>query len=549
MTVESADSRRDIGPLGGVPSEAEAVELCREAVAYFGGIREIGEAGAFLKKHLKPGRIFIYGAGTHSQAILATLTARTDVTILGFIDQRAATRPVFEGFPVITVDELAGRDYDYILISYNRMEKTLVDRLLAAGVEADRIMTIYSNPDFIAASTEDRFARIAARLGDLRFDHVIVHSGVHEILSNAILARVFPPDRTLMIHIGNPGRYPTDGYFWTVDACECMALLHRILAHIRPKLVFAATAREFDLCSLVVKNAVPEAFFIHEIYDFFEIIPEDWLKIGIGAGDRLIALMRAADAHSSQVADVVISKRSGSAWMSAQSAFAADYRFVFPGIGAERDPARQCVHDPDQRPPSSPVRILYAGALVPSDFDVYRRSDYNFMPLLRDLADHWNYDIDVYNSSHAEESNDHNYTLYLEKYNSGSLRYHRRIPFEYLLKMMPRYHYGWLCLPPRERRLVDQRVVICNRFSAYIFGCLPIIVDREWTFIAELVDEFDAGLVIDDTSPENIAATIERSDNAKKRQGASRLAQHMQRHNCAVLDQLRTWVLDAEYRS
>lgn len=540
-----ADLWSPIRPLLDRPVKEQAATLANEVVLYFGGPRDLRLARAFLGTALRPGVIYVYGAGSHSQAILAALTQRSDVTVAGFIDQRAAELKSLGGHEVITLEQLVGRSYDYILVSYDRIEAKLVDRLVAAGVPPERIQTIYSDLRFIDLATEQHFARLVPLLAVTQFDHVIVRSGVHEIVSDEMLARIFPPERTLMIHIGMPTKRPTAGYFWFVDASESMTMLTRILQRVQPKVVYAATAREYDLCTFVVKAAVPQARFIHEIYDFFTIIPPDWIKLGIDASDRLVELMELAAFYSTRVADLVVSKRSGAPWYPVQAEFPSGYDFIYPGIGAEMDPRLQCVHSPDRMPPPGPLRILYAGALMPSNFEIYRRSDYNFMPMLRRMADEWGVLIDCYNSSHEWPLQDHQYRLYFDHYDSGGLRYHRRVGFEHLLSIMPQYHYGWLCLAPRERELVDQQVVICNRFSAYIYGCLPIIVDSEWTFIADLVREFDAGIVIENATAERVMAAVAASDNRRHREGARRLAMHMQSHNCAVLDRLRALVQES----
>lgn len=539
MDIPSLDSTESLQSFVNTPVELVASELAQEVVSYFGGPKDLQSACEFIKEKLKPGAIFVYGAGTHSRAILGALASRTDITVTGFIDQRAIELGEFEGRPIIVLEDLAAQTFDYVLISYNRIEKKMVDRLQAAGVPIEKIVPIYSNPEFMEIATVKRLERYAARLDNGKFDFIIVRTGVHEVLSDHFLMKIFPPERTLMVHIGPADNRPTEEFFWSVDVQESMSLLAAILRRVQPKIVYAATAREYDLCSFVVKDAVPNAYFIHEVYDFFSIIPEDWLKWGVGATDRLIELMRLSTIYSARVADMVVSKRGGRAWKAARDDFRADYEYIFPGVGAEADPARCCLHSPTDIPPSEPLRLLYAGALVPSNFDVFRRSDYNFMPLLRELADDWGVSIDVYNSSHWYTKYDDLFRLYLDSYNSGNLRYFHRIPYDYLLGMTRNYHYGWLCLPKRERRLVDQSVVICNRFTAYIFGCLPVIVDREWTFIADLVEEFDAGIVVDDVSASSVMAAIRGADNARKRQGAHRLAEHMQTHNCAVLERLR----------
>jgi hypothetical protein len=289
----------------------------------------------------------------------------------------------------------------------------------------------------------------------------------------------------------------------------------------------------------MVRRTLPQARLIHEIYDFFPIIPDDWIALGIDASPRLIELMRLSNYYSSQNSQLIISKRSGADWDTILTTFRAPYLFVFPGLGYSADSSVIEVNAPDAAPPEGKTRILYAGVMVPSNFEIYKRSDYNFLPLLEALAEEPGYSIDIYNSGHSNALQNPIYADYLERYSTAPMRYHLRIPYEALLSLMPDYHYGWLCLPPREQDLADQLVVICNRFSAYIYGGLPIIVDAEWHYIASLVETFDAGIVIKDATAEKVVEAIRGACNSKKREGARRLSAFMQRHNMDVIDIVR----------
>ncbi len=503
--------------------------LADEVEAYFGGPRDLGSARKFLKERLPPGRIYVYGAGSHSEAIVHVLTGRRDLEILGFVDQAAARLGTFHGFEVLTPEALAGRDFDYVLISYNRMEMKLIDRLLDLGIPRDRIRPIYSDPDFIRQATDAEFAKIERQLKGHRFDHVIVRSAIHEVIPDAALATVFPPDRTLVLHAGPAKPSPLSAHFWTIDVRECAALIASILRALRPSIVFLSTAQEYDLLYFAVRRAAPDSRLIHEIYDFFPFIPDDWIKLGINASDRLIQLMRLSNYHSTRGSELVVSKRAGAAWDVVRASFETPYQYVFPGIGSPEELAQLDCGDhvaADDR-----VRILYAGALVPSHFHVYKRSDYNFLPMLEEMVARGRVAVDIYNSGHGYAVQDGSFQDYLDRYAAPPMTYHRRIPFENLVRLMTRHDYGWLCLAPRERRLADQQVVICNRFSAYIYGGLPVIVDSEWDFIADLVETFDAGLVIRDADPDRVLAAIASCDYAAKRAGVMRLRAHLWAHN------------------
>lgn len=533
-----------IRPVIGDYPDDQIAALADEVTQYFGGPRDIQLVRDFLTRGLPPGRIYVYGAGTHSEAIYNTLSSARDVVVLGFLDQNAERLGRFHGHEVITPEMVLERDFDYILISYEHMETKLADRLQRLGVPPSKIAAIYSNPDYIRFATDAYFNDIQRRLSAAPFEYVIVRSRVHEVIADEALARIFPPEKTLVIHIGPKHRANLDErWFWSINVQQCMALVAKLLTAINPKTIFLSTEQEYDLAYFVIRHALPNTRLIHEIYDFFPIIPDDWIARGIDASPRVIELMRLSNYYSSRLSQLIVSKRAGADWEQVAAGFKTPYLYVFPGVGFTADDAVIEVNPVDLLPPPDCTRLLYAGALVPSDFDVYKRSDYNFLPLLEEIVKTPGFSVDIYNSSHANTSQNPIFADYLEKYSRGSIHYHLRVPYNSLLSLMSNYHYGWLCLPPREKDLPDQLAVICNRFSAYIYGGLPIIVDAEWRCIADLVKEFDAGVVVADAAPEKVLAAISGADNQRKRDGARKLSAYMQRHNQAVIADIRRQAL------
>lgn len=527
--------------------DASGARIAREVVRHFGGPRDVELARAFLAANLPAGRLYVYGAGSHSEALHSTLMGMEGVDLLGYLDRDAARLGDFHGKEIIPPEEIIGRDYDRVLISYEHMESKLVDRLIALGVPEDKIFPIYSNMDYIGMATAAYLKAIQRRLKNMRFKYVIVRSRVHEIIADDVLTHILPPDETLVIHIGPRHKaHVDDRHFWTIDVRQCVNLAAALLQSINPRAIFLSTEQEFDLAYFVIRDALPDTPLIHEIYDFFPIIPDDWIARGIDASPRVIELMRLSNLHSVQRSQMVVSKRSGPDWDSALKTFKAPYHYVFPGLDFAADGRDVDVNPPHLAPPAGSVRLLYAGVMVPSNFGIYKRSDYNFLPLMEEMAETPGVKIDIYNSSHGDRGQDHIYKDYIEKYASSNIRYNLRIPYKSLLSIMPNYHYGWLCLPTRERDLCDQLIVICNRFTAYILGGLPIIVDAEWRHIADLVESFDAGLVIDDVTPENVLAQIAGADNQAKRRGARRLLAHMRDHNRSVFAAVREFITGAE---
>lgn len=105
------------------------------------------------------------------------------------------------------------------------------------------------------------------------------------------------------------------------------------------------------------------------------------------------------------------------------------------------------------------------------------------------------------------------------------------------MEVMGRHHYGWLCDPITDI-VTDHYVGIGNRWTGYVSGGLPVLIDAKWRFMAEYVSRFDAGLVIEEVDSPTIDAKIKAADHARVAAGTRRLARHMVDHNAETLDRV-----------
>jgi hypothetical protein len=130
----------------------EDAALLRALLLRFGGPRDLDMARRFIDTRLPAGRLFIYGAGVHTNEIFDALNRNSRRHLLGVVDRRAAALKTYRGLPVITPEDLPGQDFDYILVSYNRDEFDITRSLSELGIAADKIMPIYTHPAFVAGA-------------------------------------------------------------------------------------------------------------------------------------------------------------------------------------------------------------------------------------------------------------------------------------------------------------------------------------------------------------------------------------------------------------
>lgn len=144
----------------------------------FGMPRLPGLAQRWLEEEPPEGRFYVYGAGSHTHGLLDCLAASPQGTLLGLVDRRAAALGgVCFGAPVISPEALAERDFDQVLVSFDRDERELVAGLAAAGVSQEKIRVLYADP------------RLRARHGDACAAALLAAAGVDPAADNPAAPR------------------------------------------------------------------------------------------------------------------------------------------------------------------------------------------------------------------------------------------------------------------------------------------------------------------------------------------------------------------------
>jgi hypothetical protein len=146
-------------------------------------------------------------------------------------------------------------------------------------------------------------------------------------------------------------------------------------------------------------------------------------------------------------------------------------------------------------------------------------------------------EIDIYNSGHADAAGDTLYKDYIMRFRDGPVRYHARVPFAQFVDRMPDYEFGWLCEHVHFFQ-PDRYFGICNRWTGYLMGGLPVLMDDAWKLMADFMRDHDAGIVVENTTVEGISACLERSCGADYRAGARVLRDRLAVENRVVLDRL-----------
>ena len=509
--------------------DTAAFALLQDLYARFGAPRSLDLVEHFCRDNLPAGRIYVYGAGTHTRGLLPALLRQSNLTVLGIVDRLAAALPEFAGLPVVSPQALTNLSFDYILLSHNQYEAEMTAQLRALGIAAEKIVPIYLNAAFRKAAL-NRAPELLGTIKNRAIEHVIIDCSRDSIIQNEALMALFPPERTLRLFMGRPDSWHPSSQYESINLHESLDLLCAALARLRPRTVYLRTILYKNYLSLVIKQRFPETCVIHELYDFALTWRDADLISLFGLDDRSIRELRIAELYICRHIDTVISKRGGPLWQCVLSRCTAPYELYFPLISGPAPAATGQVEDGTRR-------LLYGGFFPAPSFLAQFKTGYDFLDLMAGVAARTGVEIDIYNSAHTDRSSDALYRDYSERFASGPLRYHPRLPFTEFAAQMPRYEFGWLCEHVTSEQ-PDRDFSVCNRWTGYISGGLPVLMDDSWKFMAGFMRDYGAGPIIETTTVEGISSRLEAVRGRDYRSGALALRNRLAAENRAVLERL-----------
>lgn len=502
----------------------------------------------FLRQAPLKGGLWVYPGGTHTRDLLPALLARTDIRLRGLVDRDGADACASFGLPVMSPERIAARlgDDDQVLISHLHYEADLIRVLQSAGVPAERILPLYAGADY-RAYCRDRVrpeALLAQALptGNLRqVRHVILRSSTTQVLSDQVLAGVFPPDRTLLIGSALQGTPIRSDIFPTLDLQGQLTVIPEILAAVRPKTLYVQSTFDGFFQYILIRRAGLPLDLIFEFWDSW-LIGLDYLSLSelieyFGMSEEFIRLGHSAESLFLQQAALIVSKRGG-AWPEVLRQPHAPVMEYFVGIEESAPPAGV---EMAAAGPGTPKRVAFASSMVvPGRLDRFPglRINHEHLPLLAALSRSGAARITLFNGSDTGQPGSP-FAGFAADVEAAGIAYHPRCPLEALRRTLAGFDYGWVRAAGNIRTR-DHDVVIPATFSSYASAGIPVVIHDCLIHAAELVRRFDAGIVVSGSpSPDEIAALLRSADARRHREGAGRMLDWMRTHNRATADALR----------
>ena len=498
-----------------------AAGLWPEMEKWFGALRDPVLLEHFVRRHLPPGRILLYGAGTHSAAVLDLLRHRPDILIEAVVDRLGERLGTWNGYPVIRPHETPALAFDYVLVGHTMAEWDMVAALLAFGVPQDRILTVYSNPDYRRLS----HAEIARRLDGFpsagEVDTVLVANTIDMVAGERDLERMLGAGRKATLFHGRAKQCLPDVRFPAYDVMGSLDFLTAALRRMRPRAVYVSHNLHCPYAGYAVRRILPDATMVLEAYDYIGIWKDEPLQDLFGLSSAMIGRYRMLEAAAMDAATFHISKRGGGLWSPVIERLGGRYRHLHPRLSKGMVAPFH---------PGPCLNILYAGWLPSSAILKDFRYGYDFVSLFQEINKIIGARFDIFNNGHQSELEDDIFQDYAREFKGPPITYHRRVGYEELISSFQRYDYGWLC----DRKMEIQPDVLVgmpNRLTGYISGGLPAVIDRRWAWCSELVLEHGAGLIVDPADPAVICEALTNADWRRMRSNVLALRDALHRDN------------------
>ena len=484
-------------------------------------------------------RLLIYPCNQIGKRLANHIRTNTQCKIIGFIDRDVSlsTEEASVYSPETAITLLQDPDVT-VLIAHPVHELMFRQKLVGAGFPSDRISAVYTHSEFASWYKAHSCTPpiLTEEIPD-QIKYLVISTYSLAVLDAAALNQLCPSEETLYVQLGDTVISDADRPH-QVNIPISSKALKKMIDRVQPDAIYLSTFHADHFWYLVVNELASEIPIIHEIYDIITHFPNYDVYERHSSCDELLAASRLAEYVATKHAAAFVTKRSGPVWQKTLNTFEAPYyRFCQSLTDIEQ------ISDNDMRRTGTEhLKLVYAGPIPAPDMSVGLFPCYQFMELLYAMPDVSGIRLDTFNSFHRDQKDDTRFDLCIRKLSRNGSLYHRAIPYLELIKTMRRYDYGWMCLN-REQDMIDYpdtRTVISARVSGYISAGLPIIIDSTWDATVELIEKFNAGIVIDEPTPEKIQRILSKKpDTEMHRLGARKMRQYLLDSNDKTLESIR----------
>ena len=507
----------------GLESQPQIIgEICDTLRQRYNTPRMIDVTLAYIQQNIPAGRILVHGGGLHTRQILPALEKRSDIEVVGIIDQSG--RCLWdEVLPVYTPGQVREIEVDYVLLSHTDREQEMAADLLANGFNEAKIISFYTDNPLYQKLALDKFDRSAFRDISGGADLAVITTGREgaRLLSAERIAGLSSNGSLIELYMGRDYESTPGVWFNKIELHQSLKLLGEALSslNVRTVLVQSTSQRPMPELPVWLKTEFPDITLIYECYDLACFIEDRRLKTHWGFNNASIRRCRLAELYAMRHADLVLHKNSGALW----DAFLHERQARFH---QQCLPGRSGADDFVQKPPGKPYRIVYPGGLYPQGHTMREFCD-ALLDGLCAVTQAAGMEADVYNVVH-EEGDDSLFAHYETRLAQSSVCYHRRVTHEELMQHLKGAHFGWMYVDvPRQDVEYLWRICVPNKVLDFVRAGLVVIISSQYEAAARLLDEAGAGIVVEPDDPIGLVQKVAECDYRALRKNVERLAQSL----------------------
>ena len=535
------------------PPSEEAIGHALDEIYYrYGTVRDTNVLEQFLSSNLPAGTYYLYGAGTQSRQVREILEGQNDIQIEGFIDQHALKLGGIDGLPVYAVDEYLERlvrDIQGIIVCHATREPEMINCLHQCGIDEKLIWPVYTS-NAIRPISEKRIVELLEENADLfskKIDVVAISTLAHQysVVSIEQLVELAGNKKVLHLSFGRPEfsvsdpRSFSDLQIETLNLSLSVRFLETILEKVHPSTIVATLSPHSDgeFLPVFLEKRHPQAMKLYQFYDMAGLFRSDRLKTSHGYSDEYIALARLGDFTACTSKALVISKNGGDLWDRLAATFTADSVSYFPGL----DDSVCDQHSVE----TDVIKVVFAGSMSGwrDEREAPEHTDLNYMDYFQYLEADPAISLDMYNVAHVDETSDAAFSVYLQKFgdHNARVRYFRRVAQQTLIERMAHYDIGWLLCHNDTPDFYQpiSKVAMANKMTAYLQAGLPIVMDKSYRFMSQLIEDSGAGFTASWEDRSSIPDRLKDCNFQEMKKASRALYGDLQKSNHSVVAFIR----------
>ncbi len=495
--------------------------------------RDLDTAVSYLEAVLDNSPFFLYGAGSHTHALLEKMSQSQLITQLkGILDRNPQKDQTIAGFPVLPATHALEDTSGQIVLSHHEFEDSMRDDLVSLGVAPERIVSIYLDDSYgelalanLLPGLREQVAAVPALPDKKRI--VFINARSRRIIDDKIASLIRSTDRYQLIHI-RMERHDIEAknspFLDVFNSYNSICLGLYLVNLLSPDLIYVQEHYSSgNFLPLTFGLAFPKGNVVGEFYDFLGLTFDDPLILSRESYWRELDVKLAVEAERwcSKNLKGIVTKESGPVLDDYLSG--SHVLELRPHLSRKKFVAKSVQ-------PYQPARLVWAGAINSSHASPRMFGDSQFIDIFQQLT-FLGFQVTAYTSINDDKILDSHYADYLDLAECSSFNIKLAVPREELIGVLADgFDFGLQVGIPKEdtQQSISHKVTVSGKLFTYIAAGLPIIVGSYYGIMADWVRDYGLGIVVDCNDLETLPRLINESDYGKL---VNNIAEYRKNHN------------------